>query len=202
MANIDKHQLTPLLKRALTGDVCAWNDFFVQIRKYLHAEVHRLLGPEIQEPLDHSVIVQSTLRRVWERIGDQFPDGPQDDALHRFMAWIKTIVRNRTWEECRRRKRHPAKEAGSAIEDVAELRAWEWKLKRDHLALEVAAALARLPEKERQVVELFWFEQQSDAEISERLGCSKGASRLMRFRALRKLQSPKLRSLWEDSHDA
>jgi RNA polymerase sigma-70 factor, ECF subfamily len=201
MTAVDKHHLKPLLRRALAGDACAWNDFFREIRKYLHAEVRKVLGPNVAGPLDRSVVVQSTLRRVWERIGEQFPDGPEDAALGRFIAWVSTIVRNRCWEEWRRQGRQRARAAGSAIEEVAEPRPWDQDVKRDHLATELAAALARLPDKRRQVVELFWFEGLSDAEISERLGCSVGAVRVIRFRALRELQSPQLLSLLEESHD-
>ncbi|HEY7152414.1 MAG TPA: RNA polymerase sigma factor [Gemmataceae bacterium] len=202
MTSVDTHQLGPLIRRALSGDVGAWNDFFREIRKYLHAEIRRVLGTDVQGPLDHSAIAQSTLRRVWEQIGEQFPDGPNDVALRRFLAWISTIVRNRSWEEWRRRNRHPVKAVGSAIEHVAEPCSGERRVNREHIAAELAAALARLPEKHRQVVELFWFERLSDSKISERLGCSEGAIRVLRFRALRKLQTPKLRSLLEDSHDA
>jgi RNA polymerase sigma factor (sigma-70 family) len=65
----------------------------------------------------------------------------------------------------------------------------------------VAAALARLPERQRLVVELFWFEGLSDADISARLGGSVGAIKVLRFRALRALRSPGLRDLLEDGHD-
>jgi RNA polymerase sigma-70 factor (ECF subfamily) len=201
MTAVDKHHLKPLLRRALAGDGGAWNDFFQEIRKYLHAEVRKVVGPNPPGPLELSAIVQSTLRRVWERIGEQFPDGPEDGALGRFFAWIATILRNRCRDQWRRDRRQRTRPAGSAIEGVAEPRPWERERKRDQLAAEMAAALARLPEKRRQVVELFWFERLSDAEISQRLGCSPGAVRVIRFRALRELQSPKLLALLEESHD-
>lgn len=118
MDTIDKRQLEPLLRRALAGDACAWNEFFRQIRKHLHAETRKVLGPGVEGLVEHSVVVQSTLRRAWERIGDIFPDGPRDGALGRFLAWITTIVRNRSKDELRRLIRERARTAGSAIEDV------------------------------------------------------------------------------------
>jgi RNA polymerase sigma-70 factor (ECF subfamily) len=202
MTAVDKHQLKPLLRRALSGDASAWNDFFREIRKYLHAEVRKVIGANAPGQMEPSAIVQSTLRRAWERIMEQFPDGPEDADLGRFLAWIKKIARNRCWDEWRRQGRHRTRPAGSDIEGIAEPRPWEHEMKRGRLAAELAAALARLPERRRQVVELFWFEGLSDAEISERLGCSPGAVRVIRFRALRELQSPKLLSLLEESHDS
>jgi hypothetical protein len=54
MAKTDTHGLKPLLRRALAGDARAWNDFFQQIRRYLHAEVHKVLGPDHQGPPEAS----------------------------------------------------------------------------------------------------------------------------------------------------
>jgi RNA polymerase sigma-70 factor, ECF subfamily len=198
MTSRDPHHLRPLLERALAGDVRAWNDFFGEIRRYLHSEVGRAAGPDVGGPLDHSLIVQSTLRRVWERIGDQFPDGAGADAVGRFLAWIKTILHNRTREEWRKIQRRPTDAAGSAVAVVAEAPARPELAKRDRIAVEVAAALARLPDRKRRVVELFWFEGRSDAEIGQRLGCSAGAVRVLRCRALRELRTPDLLNLLEE----
>jgi RNA polymerase sigma-70 factor (ECF subfamily) len=201
MTAVDKYHLKPLLRRALSGDAAAWNDFFQQIRKYVHAKVREMVGPNAPGPLELSVIVQSTLRRVWENIEEQFPDGAEDAGLGRFLAWVKTIARNRCMDEWRRPDWRRIRPVGSVIDGFAEPQPWDRGIKRGRLAAELAAALARLPERRRQVVELFWFEGLSDAEISERLGCKAGTVRVIRFRALRELQSPKLQSLLEESHD-
>jgi RNA polymerase sigma-70 factor (ECF subfamily) len=200
MACFDKHGLKQLLRRVLAGDADAWNDFFREIRKYLHAEVKKELRSCGDPPVENSLIVQSALRRIWEDIDNQFRDGPEDVALRRFLAWVSKIVRNRTRQELRRIRR-PTEPVGDAINDIVELPLHAKAAKRDRLAAALAVALARLPERDRQVVELFWFDRLSDAEISQRLGCSVGMLRVVRFRALRKLRSPELRSLWEESHD-
>jgi RNA polymerase sigma factor (sigma-70 family) len=201
MTILDKHQLRPLLTRALAGDAAAWDEFFRQIRKYLHAEVRKVLGPAVHGPVDHSVIVQSTLRRVWEQIGERFPDGGEDEEIRRFFGWVRKIVRNRSWEECRRVMTHAASAAGSAVEGLADTRPREQVVWRDRVAVAVAAALARLPARDQQVVELFWLDGLADVEISARVGCSLDVVRVLRYRALRKLRSPKLLSLLEESHD-
>jgi RNA polymerase sigma-70 factor (ECF subfamily) len=202
MANDDKHHLKPLLTQALAGDDRAWNDFFREVRKYLHAQVRQILGTDVSVPLEYSAIVQSTLRRVWERIEDLFPNGVEDGTVGRFLAWAKKIVRNRSWDEVRKRRRERFEAAGSAVERLADSRPQQQAVQRDRIAAAVAAALDRLSEEDRLVVELFWFERLSDAEISQRLGCSAEAVRVRRCRALRKLRSPTLQSLLEDSHDS
>jgi len=52
----------------------------------------------------------------------------------------------------------------------------------------VAAALARLPERQRQVIEMHWFDRLRDAEISKLLGGSVSAIRVLRCRALKALR--------------
>jgi RNA polymerase sigma-70 factor (ECF subfamily) len=201
METVDKRRLEPLLRRALAGDACAWNDFFGAVRKYLHAEVCKVLGPDTQGSLEHSAVVQSTLRRAWEHIGELFPDGAGEGGLGRFMAWITAIVRNRSHDEWRRVVRERAIAIGSAIEDLPARPASDRAGRRDRIAVELAAALARLPDRKRKAIEFFWFEGLSDDEISQRLGCSPGTVRVLRLRALRSLRSPELRSLLEECHD-
>jgi RNA polymerase sigma factor (sigma-70 family) len=200
MTYLDKHQLRPLLRRALSGDASAWNDFFYEIRKYLHAELNRLAGSDPQDRQAHSDIVQSTLRRAWQRIEDQFPDGPEDVALCRFLCWIKTIVSNRRVDELRGLAVNLVHAVGDNIEDIPDGQRADHALKRTQAAAELACALSRLSDKQREVVEMFWFEGLSDAEISKRLDCSQGAVRVVRFRALKQLQSSALRAHLESSH--
>jgi RNA polymerase sigma-70 factor (ECF subfamily) len=196
--SFDKHGLKQLLARALAGDTAAWNDFFGHIRRYLHAEVRKAVGPEPPGAFDGSAIVQSALRRIWERMEDQFRDGPEDVEIRRFIGWITVIVRNRIAEEFRKRR---PETGNDAVQNIPEPRDRLQSVKRDRLAVAVAAALTKLPERYRQVVELFWFERLPDCEIGRRLGCSKGAAKVLRFRALRKLRSPELRTLLEECHD-
>jgi len=202
MDSVDRQHLESLLGQALRGDACAWNDLFREVRNYLHAEVRKVLGPDVRGPLEHSALVQSTLRRAWEHLGTLFPDGTGEADLGRFLAWIATIARNRSRDELRRRARERVEAVGSAIEGFAGWPTADRGPARDRIAVELAAALARLPDRKRQVVELFWFEGLSDAAIGERLGCSPGAVKVLRFRALKQLQTPKLRLLLEDVHDS
>ena len=201
MSDSDKHNLKPILRRALAGDVCAWNDFFREVRNYLHAQIPMVLEAEGSEPLDHSALVQSALRRIWERIGNQFPNGVEDETLRRFLGWATKIVQNRGLDELRRGKRRRMEAAGSAVEQFADPRSQHAGARRDRIAAAMAGALDRLGDIDRKVVELFWFEELSDVEIGQRLGCSAGAAKVRRFRALRKLRSPELQALMEDCHD-
>jgi RNA polymerase sigma-70 factor (ECF subfamily) len=191
----DPHHLRPLLERALAGDVQAWNEFFVEIRRFLHAELQRASTPD-DAGLDHSSVVQFALLQAWKRIETQFPNGVEEQTVGRFLKWVKKIIHNRRFDKLRQERRRKTKPAGSGLGAVPDLRAPSGQPERVDVAL--TRALARLPEKKRQVVEMFWFEGLSDAQISERVGCSAGAVRVLRFRALRELRSPELLTLLEE----
>jgi RNA polymerase sigma-70 factor (ECF subfamily) len=196
MTSADKHQLRPLLRRALAGDPDAWNDFFRGLRVYLHAEVRRTLGPDAQGPLDHSNIVQSCLRRIWKNLDGKSLDAEDDLAVVRLIYWIKTIVHHRSVDELRRFLGNPVRPAGDAVAGAAAAPSEGEAKERDRRAALLAGALNRLPVRQRQVVELFWFERLTDAEISDRLGGSPGALRVLRCRALQKL-----RGLMGEAHE-
>jgi RNA polymerase sigma factor (sigma-70 family) len=189
MAELDKHQLGPLLARVTAGDRQALNDLFTRLRPYLHALVRRTLGPDWKDTSD---VVQSSLRRINENIDDLLDDDP---TVPHLLAWIKKIVRNRAIDEARKRGNAPAtgqeshldNQPGPAAEDA---------VGRDRRALAVMAALERLPARQREVVELHYFDRLRDAEISTRLGGSVAAIRVLRCRALREL-----RRLMEADHD-
>jgi RNA polymerase sigma-70 factor (ECF subfamily) len=190
MTDLDKHQLRPLLKRVTQGDRQALNELFGCLRPYLHALVRRTLGPDWKDASD---VVQSSLRRINENIDDLLEDDP---TVPHLLAWIKKIVRNRAIDEVRKRASAPVtghdshldNQPGRPIEDSAH---------RDRRALGVMSALEKLSERQRQVVELHYFDRLRDAEISARLGGSVAAIRVLRCRALKEL-----RRLMEADHVA
>jgi RNA polymerase sigma-70 factor (ECF subfamily) len=184
----DRYQLRPLLERVAAGDRLALNELFAQLRPYLHALVRRTLGPDWKETSD---IVQSGLRRINENLDDLLGDDP---SVPHLLAWIKKIVRNRAIDEARRRN-GAAGGCDSVLAEVPEPRSPEEAAERDARALAVLAALRRLPERQRQVVELHYFDRLRDEEITARLGGSVAAIRVLRCRALKEL-----RRLMEGDH--
>jgi RNA polymerase sigma-70 factor (ECF subfamily) len=185
MSEPDRHDLQPLLDRLLSGDRAALNELFTRLRPYLHSLARRAMGPAAGA--DASDVVQSSLRRASENIDDFLDKGP---TLPHLLAWVKKIVHNRAMDEYRRRARLPRPST-----DLPEPPARPEGEDRDANALAVMRALARLPERQRQVVELHYFDRLRDSEISARLGGSVAAVRVLRCRALRKL-----RALMEADH--
>src|SRR5262249_39388512 len=98
----DADELGPLLARVMAGDGQAFNELLAQLRPFLHALVRRPLGAA-PGPIDPSALVQSSLRRIFENF-DAIRDDP---TVPHLLAWVRTIVRNRVYDELRRRGREP-----------------------------------------------------------------------------------------------
>jgi RNA polymerase sigma-70 factor (ECF subfamily) len=181
MTDLDKHQLRPLLERVSRGDAQALNELFTRLRPYLHALVRRTLGPDWKDASD---VVQSSLRRINENLDDILQDEP---TVPHLLAWIKKIVRNRAIDEVRKRNAAPPPGQDGPLENLPGP-SQEEAGQRDRRALDVMAALAQLPQRQRQVVELHYFDRLRDNEISARLGGSVAAIRVLRCRALKELR--------------
>jgi RNA polymerase sigma factor (sigma-70 family) len=180
MTELDRHQLRPLLERVAGGDREALNELFTRLRPYLHALVRRTLGSDWKDASD---IVQSSLRRINEHLDDLLDDDP---TVPHLLAWIKKIVRNRAIDEARRRQHRPPTADDSALRDLAQ--APEEQAERERRSLRVLSVLQQLPERQRLVVELHYFDRLKDEEIRQRLGGSVAAIRVLRCRALKALR--------------
>jgi RNA polymerase sigma factor (sigma-70 family) len=180
---LDVHGLEPLLQRVLARDGQAFNDLLAHLRGYLHAQVRQQLGAGGDGRLDPSVIVQSVCRRVVIHFREL--EGPTVPLL---LGWVGAIVRNRVKDELRRLARDPVHPLGSGAMLLADPRPDAASRARGETAAEVAAALARLPARERRVVETRWFDPQPDEATAEELKITVNHVRQLRFRALEKLR--------------
>ena len=180
--NLDRHQLGPLLERVAAGDRGALNELFARLRPYLHVLVRRTLG---QDWKDASDIVQSSLRRINENIDDLLGDDP---TVPHLLAWIKKIVRHRAIDEARRRASRPAQGGDAHLENLPQAVGDPELAEREGRSLRLLSALGKLPERQRLVVELHYFDRLRDEEIRRRLGGSVAAIRVLRCRALKELR--------------
>src|SRR5437764_11814095 len=179
--DLDRHQLGPLLGRISAGDRSALNELFARLRPYLHALVRKTLGPDWKDTSD---IVQSSLRRINENFDDLLGDDP---TVPHLLAWIKKIVRHRAIDEARRRAGRPGQGGDAHLENLPERVADPDRAEREGRSLRVLSALGKLPERQRLVVELHYFDRLRDEEIRRRLGGSVAAIRVLRCRALKEL---------------
>ena len=185
----DPHGLGPLLSRARQGDRAALNALLAHLRPYLHLLVRVRLGPD----LGNSDIVQDALLRIHEWFG-RF----RGETVPQLLAWVKPIVHTAV----ARGRRHPSAVALPADSELlAGLRPArdrgppEQCVEREEAAdraeqvVRLTAALDRLPEHKRELVQLRFFHGLAFAEIGRRMGKSEGACRVLCLRALEQLRA-------------
>lgn len=104
----------------------------------------------------------------------------------RLRPWLLTIAMNLVREHWRRQKRRPRAELDIETRPapVAERDGLELD-ERERLLHE---ALTTLPESQREVVELHWFQERPYKEVAEIVGSTEGAVRVRAHRAYRKLE--------------
>jgi len=155
------------------------------------------LDPRLRGKLDPSDVVQQTLLQAHQK-QDQFRG--QNDAER--AAWLRAILANTMAEAVRRYGRQQRDVAlersleAAMAESSARLEAClgasqpspsQEAVRHEELA-RLAAALARLPEDQRQAVELHHLQGCPVAEVGRQLGRSKESVAGLLFRGIRKLR--------------
>jgi RNA polymerase sigma-70 factor (ECF subfamily) len=150
-----------LCARVASGDASALKSLYERHAGRAKAIAQRVLGapPEAEE------IVQETFVEVWKRAGQY------DPARGTVRAWIVTMARSRSIDRLRNRHVNERSVAGLAREDqpgqaASPLEDVEQRVERER----VARALAELPEPQRRVIELAYFEGKTQKEIAEVTG--------------------------------
>lgn len=122
-------------------------------------------------------VVQRTFLDAWRNAG-------RYDPGQRFTGWLFTIAHRRAIDTLRARRHQ--------VVDVESLRELSGEDGRDVVnrfadAADVRAAVAQLPEHERVVVEMTYFEDLSQREIAERLDVPVGTVKARASRGTRRL---------------
>lgn len=134
-------------------------------------------------------VAQDAFWRVWKHAGEYQPERSS------FSTWLFAIVRNLAIDQLRRRKRHVEfddEQGEYAAESVPTVTAAEIVDRRLE-SQEIRAALGQLPEAQRRVIEMAYFEGYTHHEIAERMGTPIGT---VHTRA--RLGLEKLRQLLQD----
>lgn len=163
-----------LMSAIASGDSTALADLYDHFERPLYALGIRALGDRQRA----EELVQDTILKVW-RNASGFDAGKGELA-----AWIFTIARRSAVDIIRRDRRVPVPVDASlhdAAEDDDSESAWR--------AWEIALTLSRLPEKQRQVVELGVIQGYTHVEIAERLGVPLGTIKTRIYAGLRALRA-------------
>jgi RNA polymerase sigma-70 factor (ECF subfamily) len=162
-----------LMKAYVRGDAAA---FKVLFERYA-PKLERLMLRELYAREEARDLVQQTFLQLHRARNDFDPE-------QRFKPWLYTIALNLQREHFRRRRRRP-----EALGDASDERAAPGA---PHEALEahrsLAWALGQLPEENRSVIELHWFDGLSFAEVAQSLGIGQVAAKVRAHRGYQRLR--------------
>jgi RNA polymerase sigma-70 factor (ECF subfamily) len=155
------------------GDAAAFEELF---RRYAPL-LERLMLRELYAREEANDLVQQTFLQL-HRARLDF------DASQRFKPWLYTIALNLKREHFRRRRRRPEVLGDAADERPGPAGAHETLEAQRSLAW----ALAQIPEENRSVIELHWFDGLSFAEIAKMLGIGAVAAKVRAHRGYQRLR--------------
>lgn len=188
LPSVTDGEVRRLIERAGEGDGDAAGELARRYEARVKAAISKRLGPALRARVDTEDIFQSTFMAA---IGDlEGFDYRGDEA---FVGWLATIAewRVRKWAKHHRagkrdvRRERPLDDAGviPATRTSPPIAA-----QRSEMTERVRSAVKRLPEPDRQVVEMRSFEGLQFRQIAERLGLAdKDAARYVLQRGLKTL---------------
>jgi RNA polymerase sigma-70 factor (ECF subfamily) len=176
----DPTELQALLRRAAGGDSAAWRAIVGEFAP----RVYGLLRAQCGDSELSEEIAQSTFCTLAAKIGEYVESG-------RFESWVFRIAMNRLRDEMRRRKRHARPMDDEPLREVAG-RGSSGVKASDAAAAEVrerlARAMGRLPEADREIIDLRHTGGMSFKALSDFYGEPVGTLLARHHRALRKLR--------------
>jgi RNA polymerase sigma-70 factor (ECF subfamily) len=166
-------------------------------RPYLQLLARLQLGQHLQSKIDASGIVQQTMLEA----SCALPDDPNQDADH-FAAWLRRILANNLHDEIRKLKTDKRdvtleRSLEAALEHSSKrIQMWladpqsspSAGAQRHEQALELSAALAQLPDAQREALEMRYFQGWSLAQIARHLNRSQAAVAGLLKRGLQRLR--------------
>ncbi len=188
-----------LLDRLRAGDADARRELLERHRLRLRRAVARRLDRRLAARVDPSDVVQDALAEADRRLDDYAARRPLP-----YYPWLRQLADERVAQlyrqHVRARRRSvereeplPASPSAASVAQLAERLIDRGsrpgsRLIRAELRQRVLAAVAQLPERDREVLVLRHLDQRPTAEVADRLGVSEGAVRVRLVRALARLR--------------
>ncbi len=188
-----------LLDRASHGDGAARQQLLARHRQRLRKMISLRLDRRVAGRVDPSDVVQETLTEADRKLADYLRDRPLP-----FYPWLRQIAAERL-NKLHRRHLHAGKRDARREEPgvlnlpdesalllasrlIAPGSTPSRQLLRAELRQRVEEALARLGERDREVLVLRYLEQLSTRETASILGITEGATKVRHLRALDRLR--------------
>lgn len=169
----------PLLRAIADGDEPACRALVDRYLARLHALATRLLG-DLAEAED---VCQDVFVQAWKKAPRWQPGRSRDDA--RFGTWLHGVTLN----ACRDRLRRRRPQSDAALDDIGDdTPGPAQRLASEDTARAVRAAIARLPDRQREALVLCHYQELPQAEAAALLGVSVEAVESLLARARRSLR--------------
>jgi RNA polymerase sigma-70 factor (ECF subfamily) len=179
----------------MTGNAEGTADRLERFRAYLHLLARLQLDPRLRGKVDLSGVVQQTLWEAHQALAPSLPEPRLARMLRRLLANNLADEVRKGYADKRAVDREQSLEAALERSSIrlgaflaAEQSSPSERAERNEDLLRLAEALARLPEAQRQAVELHYLRGWSLAEVAEHLGRGKPAVAGLLHRGLDKLR--------------
>jgi RNA polymerase sigma-70 factor (ECF subfamily) len=165
-----------VIRRVEQGDAGALRTLYERFGGRAMAIALRVL----QQPHEAEEVVQETFLEIWRRAASFDPNRGAP------AAWVATIARTRAIDRLRLRG-SAARAAAASVEPAPPARTPVEAVEQREARQVITAALHALPEEQRQVIELAYFQGLSQSEIAERTGEALGTVKTRVRLAMEKL---------------
>lgn len=172
-----------LVRRMARGDKQACADLYDRFARPLYSVALRILN----DSAEAQDIIQDVFLTLWEK-ADSF-----DDSRGSAFAWAVTLVRNRSIDRLRTRRRRGALLSESFVDDIPGASSGSDADSADELifkekSVAVRSALSTLPKEQSHALELAFFSGLTQQEIAARLSEPLGTVKARIRRGLLKLR--------------
>jgi RNA polymerase sigma-70 factor (ECF subfamily) len=176
-------ELQNLVRRAATGDRAAADEFVRAVEEPVRAAIRRRLGDDLRRRIDTDDVFQATMVSALGRL-----DGLDFRGERELVGWLARIAEHQIVDAARRERRgrrDVAREErlGTHAPIPSGATSPTARAVRGEAAASVRAAVARLPEDDRRIVEMRSFEGRSFEEIARALGLEDRHVARRRFQA-------------------
>lgn len=172
----DEAHIRDLVAKAQRGDTDAFGKIYDHFFQSVYRYVTFRLPEEIAEDLVAEIFV-----KAWEKLHTY-----QVRKKVPFGAWIFRIARHSVIDAYRKQKE--VMEVPEDMEDPDALNRAETRVKRKHLLKIVRESMDQLPNKYKDVLQLSYMAELPHSEVARVLRTSEGSVRIMKHRALKKLE--------------
>lgn len=161
------------IERFLAGDASAFEELYHRYQSYVYNVVYGI----VQDPDDARDVTQDVFLHIYNSL-------PRFRGGSAFSTWLYRVAVNAAITQVRKQKRHPQIPLDVLHEFRADIDAEpEQQVARMETQRAVQELLAQLPEQQRAVLVLRYFQELSLEEMAEAMNCSVAAVKVRLHRA-------------------